>query len=83
MMKKLFIKLAQKFLHRPDLNFSDEIPMNYYLYVSWQRIRMLIRGKIKEVTWKKRGKRLFVGKHAKILCSKFIETGSGVSIYTE
>lgn len=80
LMKRLFIKFAQKFLHRPDLNFSEEIPMSYYLYISKQRFGMLIRGKIRGFIWKKHGKRLFIGKHTKILCSKYIEAGNGLSI---
>lgn len=79
-MKKLFIKLVQKFLHRPDLNFSAEIPMSYYFYISWQRIWMLIRGKFKGLKWKKHGKRLFIGRHTRIICPQYIEAGAGVSI---
>lgn len=80
MLKKIFIKLAQKFLHRQDLNFSNEIPMTYYLRVAMQRIGMLIRGSRKGIFFGSRGKRLFVGKKTKFFCSKQIFAGNGVSI---
>lgn len=80
MVKSLFIKCAKKFLHRPDLNFTEEIPLSYYLRVSFQRFAMLIRGFWKKLYIKKSGRRFFVGKKVKILCGKKMKVGNGVSI---
>lgn len=80
MIKKLFIKLAQRFLNRKDLKFSEEVPMAHYIRVAWQRIGMLLRGKIKGMLFGERGKRLYVGRKTKFCCSKYIYAGNGVSI---
>lgn len=80
MVKNMFIKVAQKFLHRPDLSFSEEIPMSCFLRVTWQRIWMLIRGKIKGMFFGYRGRRLYIGKHTSIICAKKMYVGDGVSI---
>lgn len=80
MIKTSFIKIAQKFLHRPDLNFSEEIPMSYYLRVAWQRAWMLFRGKVKGAFFGKHGRRLYIGKHTSIICANKMQVGNGVSI---
>lgn len=80
MIKTVFIKFAQKFLHRPDLHFSEEIPMTYYLKISCQRVMMLIRGKVKGCFFGKHGKRLYIGKKTTLSCMNKIIVGNGVSI---
>ena len=80
MLKELFIKLVQKFLHRPELNFSKEIPMSYYLRIALQRSFMLMRGYLKGIFLGKRGKRLFIGKKTDLSCLKQVYVGNGVSI---
>lgn len=80
MIKRTFIGIAQKFLHRPDLNFSEEIPMSYFLRITWQRVWMLIRGKINGLFFGKHGHRLYIGKHTSIICAKKMIVGEGVSI---
>lgn len=79
-MKSLFIKLAQKFLNRPDLVFSARIPMHYYFRIAGQRVMMLLRGAAKGCFFGTRGKRLYIGKHTSLLCTKSLHVGFGVSI---
>lgn len=80
MLKKVFIKVAQKFLHRPDLVFSEEIPLSYFLSISIQRVFMLLRGYIRGIWFAKRGNRLFIGKNVSLKCANKIHVGNGVSI---
>lgn len=80
MLKNLFIKLVQRFLHRPDLKLSTDIPMWYYMRIVWQRVWMLVRGYVKGVLFGKKGKRLFIGKRTSFICLNQIYAGSGVSI---
>ena len=80
MLKKLFIQGAQKFLHRSDLNFSEDIPFSYYISISCQRVFMLIRGAIYGLFFGSRGKRLYIGKRTSLICKKKICVGDGVSI---
>jgi acetyltransferase-like isoleucine patch superfamily enzyme len=79
-MKNLFIYLAKKIIKRPDLAFSEKIPMGCYLRIAIQRILMLIRGHFKGVFWGKHGNRLYIGKKTEFICAKNIIAGNGVSI---
>lgn len=76
---KLSEFLIEKFTGRNDIKI-DDIPLSYFFKKCIQFGKGLVRGKIKGIGIKNKGKNLVIGKSVKIYGKKYLKLGNNIRI---
>ena len=82
MVRKIIERIAKKYKGE-DYSIDDSIPLTYLVSYASNRFMMLVRGILKTIGLKKRGKKTFVGKKVCLKCKSRMTFGDNISIHDD